>query len=168
MVKLLSCGHALSLDNLRCPMGVQWVSNACPMGVQCTSNGQEATSNECPPKPSTHEASEASPRYGLKPAASICWHTSSLGASAGYPAASSRASLRSHRRQTTFTMSDWGSILDKHWTRIGHPLDTHWTSIGHPLDTHWTPRKHSKIAKPLLRTFLLSKPLIVQPCAVTR
>ena len=149
-------------------MGVQWVSNACPMGVQCTSNGQEATSNECPPKPSTHEASEASPRYGLKPAASMCWHTSALGASAGYPAASSRASLRSHRRQTTFTMSDWGSILDKHWTRIGHPLDTHWTSIGHPLDTHWTPRKHSEIAKPLLRTFLLSKPLIVQPCAVTR
>ena len=137
--------------------GVQWVSNGCPMHVQWVSNvrpmGKKQPAMSALPKPSTHEASEASPRYGLKPAASMCWHTSALGASAGYPAASSRASLRSHRRQTTFTMSDWGSTLDMHWTPIGHPLDTHWTSIGHPLDTHWTPRKHSKIAKPLLRTF---------------
>ena len=54
--------------------------------------------------------------------------------------------------------------LGKH---IEHALDTYWTPIGHPLDAHWTPRKHSKIAKPLLRTFSLGKTLIVRACAVT-
>ena len=136
------------------------MSYGCPMHVQCMSNvrpmGNELTSNECPPKPSVHEASETPQRYNYKPAASMCCHRSAPAScfpcnspgddfqgpflqvpTCAVPATSGNTPFTPMFNGTPQLVSRTNNYkyITPAGKVIGRPLDAHWTPIGHRENT---------------------------------